>query len=296
MSKADELLLGAIDMHCHGFPEFSLEFPNRFSDRETVQMMKDAGMGGVVFKSHFYPTTTTAYYLSKEFSDFGIYASITLNAAAGGCNIWAVEAAHKLGAKVVYLPTWSARNDQRKNSICRLIEPYLPTLASFTEADGYTVFGEDGQVSKKLLEILSFVREKDMVLFTGHIAPEESIALARAAKEMGYKKLVMNHPDSGSVGAKREQIKTAAELGAFIEICALGITPMYYRLPLDEMKSMIDMAGADRCILTTDYFFEWAAPVPEQLRQMIASLLIKGTAEEEIKKMTSENQRFLLGI
>jgi len=295
-SKADELLLGAIDMHCHGFPEFSLEFPNRFSDEETVQMMIDAGMGGVVFKSHFYPTTTTAYYLRKQFPDFNIFSSITLNASAGGCNVWTVEAAHKLGAKVVYLPTWSSRNDQQRNSICRLIGGYLPTLSTFTVDDAYSICDDDENVRKNILDIIAFAKEKDMALFSGHIAPGETIALAKAAKEMGFKKLVMNHPDSGSVHATREQIKAVAELGAFVEICTLGVTPMYFRLPLPEMKAIIDDVGANQVILTTDYFFEWSAPVPEQMRQVISSLLLKDVPEATIKKMVSENPRYLLGI
>ncbi len=295
-SKADELLIGAIDMHCHGFPEFSLEFPNRFSDEETVQMMINARMGGVVFKSHFYPTTTTAYYLRKKFPDFNIFSSITLNASSGGCNVWTVEAAYKLGAKVVYLPTWSAYNDQKRNSICRLIGNYLPTLSSFTIDDAFRMCDDDGKVHTNILDIISFVKEKDLVLFTGHISPMESIAVAKAAKELGLKKLVMNHPDSGSVHATLEQIKAVAELGAFVEICTLGVTPLYFRLPIPEMKQIIDIVGPEKMILDTDYFFDWSAPVPEQMRQVIASLIIKGVSEEAIRKMVSENQRYLLGI
>lgn len=36
---ADELLQGAIDMHCHAYPEFSMEFPCRYTPDEHIQMM-----------------------------------------------------------------------------------------------------------------------------------------------------------------------------------------------------------------------------------------------------------------
>ena len=38
---ADELLQGAIDMHCHAYPEFSMEFPCRYTPDEHIQMMID---------------------------------------------------------------------------------------------------------------------------------------------------------------------------------------------------------------------------------------------------------------
>ena len=34
MGKADGLLLGAIDMHCHGYPELSDDVPNRYMEVE----------------------------------------------------------------------------------------------------------------------------------------------------------------------------------------------------------------------------------------------------------------------
>lgn len=44
---ADELLQGAIDMHCHAYPEFSMEFPCRYTPDEHIQMMIDCGMGAL---------------------------------------------------------------------------------------------------------------------------------------------------------------------------------------------------------------------------------------------------------
>ena len=258
--------------------------------------MVDAGMGGVVLKSHFYPTPITARFYQEKFPDFNIIGSITLNASAGGCNVWAVEAAHSLGAKVAYMPTWSAKNDLHKKSISHVIGNYVPHLSDFTEEDGTYIMDETGAVAKKYLDILDFMKEKDMTLFTGHISPEECIALAKAAKEMGFKKLVMQHPDSGSVKATFEQVKEIAALGAYIEICALGLTPIYYRITPPMFEQMIHTVGADKCVMTTDYFFEWSAPIPEQMRLLAASLMSAGVEDEEITAMARYNPERLLGL
>ncbi len=296
MNTADALLAGGIDMHCHGYPEFSLEFPNRFSEEDTVRMMRDAGMGGVVMKSHFWPTISSASYLNKLYPDFDVFSSITLNASAGGVTLWAVEAAAKQGAKVVYLPTWSARNDQKLKTQSGLMQKYLPKLATFPMKDAFQAVDGKGRVLPAVLELIEYLKEQDMVLFTGHISPSESLAIAKAAKELGFEKLVMNHPDSGSVRADFDQVVAMAELGAHIELCALGLSPIYYRTTPQEFKEIIHRIGAEKCILTTDYFFEWSSSVPEQMRLLVSCLLHAGVGEDEVALMLRETPRYLLGL
>jgi len=44
MGRVDELLVGAIDMHVHVYPDFSLAAPCRYSDEDNVRIMMEAGM------------------------------------------------------------------------------------------------------------------------------------------------------------------------------------------------------------------------------------------------------------
>ena len=296
MSKADELLRGGIDMHCHAYPEFSLEAPNRFSNEDTVRMMREAGMGGVIFKSHIWPTISAAAALNALYEDFSVFGSITLNASSGGVCLWALESASKQGAKVAYMPTWSARNDLAVGGINKHIERYLPTLSTFPREEGFSPLDTDGKVTAVTRDVLAFMRDRDMVLFTGHLSPNESIAIARAAKDIGFGKLVFNHPDSGSVKADFDQIVTMAELGGYVEICALGLTPLYYRITPQKFKEIIHRIGAERCVLSTDYFFEWSPPASEQMRLLIGSLLEVGVGEDEVRTMVRDNPRLLLGM
>lgn len=296
MGVPDELLVGAIDMHCHGFPEFDLNVPHRYRDEDHVEIMRQSGMAGVVLKSHFWPTIKTADLLNARMDDFRVYSSVTLNPCAGGLEIWAVDAALRQGAKVVYLPTWSARNDMQRNTMIKTARKYLPTLEQFTIEESIAITDDNGKLVKNMQDILQMAHERDAVMYTCHISPEESLALARAARDIGYGKLVFTHPDSGSVGATFEQICEMADLGAYIEICALGLMPLFQRVTPQTFADIIRAVGADKCILTSDFFYEWAPPVPEQLRILITSLLAVGITPDEVRRMTRYNPEKLLNL
>jgi hypothetical protein len=296
MGKADDLLRGAIDMHFHGYPEFSLEMPRRYTDEESAGFMVKAGMRGVVLKSHFWPTTGLAYYLRKAVPELEIFSSITFNSSVGGIQKWALESAVKQGVKVAWMPSWSAKNDIRRNGVVHLIRGYLPSVEKFTENDGIAIIDERGKLIPEIAEFLSLIKGYDIALFTSHISILESLELAREAKRIGFQKLILNHPDSKSIGASFEQIVEFASLGAYVEICALGLMPMFLRITPQELKKIIHTVGASRCILTSDYAFEWSPPGPEKLRMLISALLEVGVKEEEIVEMARVNPKRLLNL
>ncbi len=296
MGKADDLLRGAIDMHFHGYPEFSMGVPRRYTDVESARLMAQAGMRGVVLKSHFWPTPGLAYYLRQAVPEVEFYSSITFNASVGGIQKWALESAVKLGVKVAWMPSWSAKNDIRRNGVVHLVRQYLPSVEKFTEKDGIAIMDESGNLFPGIVEFMSLIKEYDIALFTSHISILESLAMAREAKRIGYDKLILNHPDSRSIGATFEQIVEFASLGAYVEICALGLMPMYLRITPNELKRYIHAVGASRCILTSDYAFDWSPSGPEQLRMLIGALLEVGVKADEIAEMAQANPRKLLNL
>ncbi len=296
MGKADDLLRGAVDMHYHAYPEFSFDVPRRYTDEESAGLMVKAGMRGVVLKSHFWPTTGLAYYLRKAVPDLEIFSSITFNSSVGGIQKWALESAVKQGVKVAWMPSWSAQNDIRRNGVIHMIRGYLPSVEKFSEADGIAIIDERGRLFPAIKEFLSLVKSYDMVLFTSHVSIMESLELVREAKRIGFQKLILNHPDSKSIGASFEQIVEFASLGGYVEICALGLMPLFLRITPHELKKIIHTVGASRCILTSDYSFEWSPPGPEKLRMLISALLEVGVKAEEIAEMAQANPRFLLSL
>jgi hypothetical protein len=194
------------------------------------------------------------------------------------------------------MPTWSAKNDLERNGLSRFTKIYLKTTTNITPEIGITVLDSSGYLLPQVREILHLAKEKDLVVSTGHLAPIESLTMARFCKEIGFTKLIFCHPDSGSVGATLDHIKEMASMGFFIEFCFLGMLPPLQRIKATELIELITRVGPDRCILTSDYFFESSPPPSEMMRMFIATLLHFGVSETDLRKMTCDNPSLLLGF
>ena len=68
--------------------------------------------------------------------------------------------------------------------------------------------------------MIGLVAEHDLTLATGHVTPEETLQILKAAKAAGVKRLIVTHPllDPQFTWMSIEQLKEAADLGAFIEL------------------------------------------------------------------------------
>jgi len=130
ISSADRLLEGAIDLHCHGYPEICFEVKMRAEDLEAAQLAAQAKMKGFVLKSHMWPTVGRAYQLRNQLKGVEVWPSMTLNTSAGGFSPWTVESALKQGAKVIWMPTWSAKNDIQRGGFSHLMKGWLTTMNS----------------------------------------------------------------------------------------------------------------------------------------------------------------------
>lgn len=297
ISKPDQLLEGAIDLHCHGYPEISFDVKMRVEDLEAAQLAAQAGMKGFVLKSHMWPTIGRVYQMKDKIEGVEVWSSITLNTSSGGLSPWVTESALKQGVKVIWMPTWSAKNDLQRGGFSRLLKPWLSTLNQIEpETDGLTVLNDSGEIDRKVKEILALAKDYDVAIFTGHISPEEALAIAREAKKMGFKKLLFSHPDSNAVGATMEHVKEMAKMGFFIETTFLGLLPAFWRISVKEVCQRIREVGAERWVLSTDTFFEWTSPPSEMMRMFIGSMLAGGMSEDEIKTMVQRNPGELLNV
>lgn len=293
---ADELLQGAIDLHVHGYPEISNDVKTRLDDLEIVKIAKESGMRAIVLKSHMWPTVGRVYHLQKQFPGFHVFPSITLNTTVGGLNPVSVESAAKQGAKVIFMPTWSASNDLRQGGFSTYMKTYLDSLRNLLPEHGLQLLNKEGHLKDEVNEILQIARSHKLAIATGHIGIEESVALIEEANRLEVWPIIYNHPDSRSVGATRTQMKMMAGKGAFVEICALGMMPAFQRIHPREVIEIVKDIGAERCILSTDFFFDWAPPVPEMLRMTMGTLLSLGLSPEEIRLMVQINPARILRL
>jgi hypothetical protein len=294
-TASDRLLEGAIDFHHHGYPEISFDALTRMDDVDEITIARGAGMAGLVLKSHMFPTVGRAYHLKRLVPGIEVIPSITLNFSVGGLNALAIESAAKQGARMVFMPTWSAAHDMERGGMSKHLRHFIDRADTLKPDKGIRLTGSDGKLTQQTRECLDAARQYNMIVCTGHVSPKESIALADGAKEFGINEVIFSHPDSNSVAANRQEIRDMSQLGAICEFCALGCLPMFQRIHPKTFVEILDEIDHDRVILTTDYFFEWAPPASETLRMLMGTFLSLGVAEETVAKMVRGTPARVLG-
>jgi len=289
----DELLVGTVDLHCHVDLEFSAtRFRKALPEWEWLPRAEAAGMRAVVLKSHLWPSVSVAPFLEQLYSgSVRVETSVTLNPTAGGLDPWSVEAAAAMGAKVVFLPTWGSANDHERGGFHRRLaeafDHFDPARLSVLR-----ITDDAGELVEPVQEILRIAQERGLALSTGHSTWRESLALAREAHRVGFDRLVFGHPLSGSVGAPREAVEEAAQLGAFIEVCWPTISPG--RHDPAEVVGLVKDLGASRFVFTSD-FFGGSNPSPSDLlRLLLGALHDAGLSQEEIRLAAATNPAGLL--
>ena len=282
-----ELLQGAWDVHMHAAPDV---VPRIQQADEVLADARAAGMAAIGLKDHCGSTAALATVLDTISGETGprVFGSITLNPPVGGLNPAAVEAALREGARTVWFPTYSA-----KRHLELMGRGPFPLAANET---GLTLCGEGGNVRAGVADILSLIAEHDAVLSTGHLAPEESLILFRAAKEAGVKRMVLTHASLAVTDAPIEIQREALELGAWIEHCLLALTPGERSCSEAEMVGQMQAIGAERVFLTSDLGQTPNGPVVAGFGQGLARLIAAGLTREEAKLISSVNpERVLVG-
>src|SRR5712692_2442297 len=87
-------LIGLIDPHVHTAPE---HIPRLLDDLSLARQARDAGMAGVLIKSHTTLTADRAVIAARAVPGIRIWGGLVLNRAVGGLNPAAVENALAYG-------------------------------------------------------------------------------------------------------------------------------------------------------------------------------------------------------
>jgi hypothetical protein len=285
---ADALMKGAIDMHIHIAPESRLK--RKQDSLELARTARDMGMKAIVLKNREYGTAALASLVQGLVPGIRVYGSFTLDNEAGGLNPGAVLAWVRLGAKVVWMPTATAANSKGKVLRSRGLD--LP-------GEGQTVLNAAGKLLPEVKEILKIVKDNDVVLGTGHLAPREVFVLVEEAIKAGLKKVVVTHVLQGQLMdeiLKNPEIVRLAKMGAFIEYsywtCENNISKVAPGLIAESIK----LVGPEHCIMTTDFGQIDNPPAPEGMKAFIQALLKGGIKATEIESMVKKNPARLLNI
>jgi uncharacterized protein DUF6282 len=287
-----------MDVHAHGYPEFTLGMPPRVDNVAWAELAARAGMRGFVMKSHIWPTTTAAHMLRALHPELEVYGSITLNPPVGGLNPLSVEIAAQTGAKVAWLPTWSARQDPPKGSVyLDRMRSWLTTLdpERAQTTDGLSILDDDGALLPEVVRIVDVCATYGVTVASGHMPIAASKVLAAAAAERGAR-FMLTHPLSGSVGATIDDQREVVAAGGMIEHVFIGCMPMHQRSDPKRIVEAIEAVGPEHCVLGSDAIEAWNPPEPEVLRMFIATLLALGVKEDAVHLMTHDNPAKVLGL
>jgi hypothetical protein len=297
LAVEDRLLQGAIDLHAHAYPEFSLKMRGRVNDIEWARLARAARMRAFVMKSQVFPTVERAHLVQKIVSGIGVYGGITLNHPIGGLNPLAVEVAGELGGKIIWMPTWSSKNDLSKSQFyLSRMRTYIKTIEAVIPGPeaGIEIL-EGGQLKPVVKDIVGIARDHRMAVSSGHISVQESLILVEECQKQGVS-FILTHPFSRSVGASLTDQQEVAKRGGFIEHCFITTMPMHQRLELSKIVEAIEAIGPERTVVTSDAIQTWNPPPPEVMRMYVGSLLQLGLDEASICKMIQENPSKILGL
>jgi len=282
-------LAGAADLHCHFGPD-----PHRERSVDAFEAAFEAAAAGhraVVLKSHDSPTASLSWAVQREVDRaagpaIGVFGGICCDREVGGVNPAAVEVALGLGARIVWLPTLSSRQDFDNGVAAQLGIP----------GPGLVVTDADDRLLPETHEVLALVRQHDAILATGHVSAAEHYAVVREFARSG--KVLVTHATEDLAGPKLDatQCRELAELGAWIELCAMTCIGGLATKSVAEMVATIRTVGVGHVTLGTD-FGQKINPHPAAGLQTYAdALYAEGVGEDEIRRMACDNPCELLGV
>ncbi len=290
--RARELMQGTVDLHTHSSPDL---FPRVCDHVDLVAAAKRSGMRGIVLKSHFAATTFVADLVQKAVGGVAVFGGIVLNRWVGGLNPDAVDMAIASGARQVWFPTLSSRRhlETYGESQFRVQKTSRPMRRH--PGEGLTVFGSGGKLLPDVEAILDLIAQGDVILGTGHLGPDEALAVTREARRRGVRRILVTHADFEVNRFPLEVQQQLAAEGAFIEKCLLTVMPGWASTTMERIAADIQALGPDRCVLVTD-FGQANHPHPvDGMADFIGQLLDQGISEDAIFTMANANPRRLLG-
>jgi uncharacterized protein DUF6282 len=282
---------GVIDMHVHSHPDV---FGRNMDDIDVANLAKARGMRGIVLKNHVGETASRAALVMKVVPGIEVFGGVVLNKAVGGVNPDAVEWMHRVygsRGKIVWLPTFEADRHVK--------------VLSKPDARGLVV-APGGQVTPEMEAILKIIARENLVLATGHVHPEEIIAVVRRGRELGVKNMLITHGLTNVPGLSMAQAKQVADMGAVIEVCFLQFlagpnAPLAFlthwtQVNAKNVATAVKEIGAKSLIISSDLGQSANMTHPDGIEAAIAAMKKENISDADIDVMMRKNPARLLGL
>src|SRR5262245_25762163 len=283
--------VGVIDFHVHSHPDV---FGRSMDDIDVATLAKARGMRGIVLKNHISETASRAALVMKVVPGIEVFGGVVLNNAVGGINPNAVEWMHRFygsRGKIVWLPTFES-------------DKHVKTFSK-PDAKGIVV-APGGQVTPEMEAILKIIARENLVLATGHVHPEEVIAVTKRGRELGVKNIIVTHALTNIPGLTMEQAKQVTQMGAMIEVCFLQFMTgpnasmawmtHWTQINAKHVAQAVKELGAASIVLSSDLGQTGNMTHPDGLETMIAAVKGEGVSDADIDLMMRKNPARLLGV
>jgi hypothetical protein len=283
--------VGVIDFHVHSHPDV---FGRNLDDIDVAQLAKAKGMRGIVLKNHISETASRAALVMKVVPGIEVFGGVVLNNAVGGINPNAVEWMHRVygsRGKIVWLPTFES-------------DKHVKTFGK-PDAKGIVV-APGGQVTPEMEAVLKIIARENLVLATGHVHPEEVLAVTKRARELGVKNIIVTHGLTNVPGLTMAQAKQAVDMGAVIEVCFLQFmagpnAPLEFlkhwtQINAKNVAIALKELGANGLVISSDLGQSANMTHPDGIEAAIGAMKREGISDADIDTMMRKNPAKLLGI
>jgi len=284
-------VIGVIDMHVHSHPDV---FGRNMDDIDVATLAKSRGLRGILLKNHISETASRAALVMKVVPGIEVFGGIVLNNAVGGINPDAVEWMHRIyggRGKVVWLPTFES-------------DKHVKTFSK-PDAQGIVV-APGGQVLPQMEAILKIIARENLLLATGHVHPEEILAVVKRGRELGVKNMLVTHGLTNVPGLTMAQAKEVAGMGAVIEVCYLQFqagpnAPLAFlthwtQIGAKHVAQAVKEIGAQSIVVSSDLGQSSNMTHPDGLEAAIGAMKREGISDADIDTMMRKNPARLLGL
>ncbi|MFC1525709.1 DUF6282 family protein [Candidatus Latescibacterota bacterium] len=276
-----ESIEGVVDIHAHADPDST---PRSLDIFELARIYRDRGVRGMVIMNHYDHTAGLAYLVRKQVSGLEVFGGIVLNHLVGGMNQHAVEHFLRIDGgcgRIVYMPTVNSEHEIKQGR-----DPAAP----------FVRISERGQLLPEVLDMLDLVARRGLVLSTGHSSPEEIIALTREAKSRGVRQVLVTNPMYWAIGMSVEQMREAADLGAYIEFIYYSVGRPDATVTMGDYADAIRTIRPDRCILSSCGGQAWLPVHTFAWSELLKGMRENGIGDADVDLMARKNPAHLLGM
>ncbi len=284
-----DLVARYVDLHVHTAPDV---YGRALDDDEAALGAARARMSGIVLKNHASETASRAELLARRHG-IEAWGGVVLNRSVGGLNPGAVDAVGRITGgrgRIAWLPTIDAVRHRR--------------FLGLPEDDAIDVV-IGGKATAELERVVAACAARDIALCTGHTGADDALVVAELCNARSVR-CCITHALFPIVGFGESHVAKAVELGATLELCAVGtLMGPSAHLPWMRAWGLVDAPACARYVATygpgafliSSDLGQSGNPVPaDGLRRFVAELEALGVSRDDLETLGSTSPRRLLGV